>query len=282
MKKFYLMLLAFIFTVNLFAQNRASSKPDVITKSNGEELQGKIIKITDNDVSFVYNGETAEYVIKKADIQKIVHSSGRVETFNAASGPQQARQQDAVAMSATPADHHNKVAILPFAFLMDNQPGADEIGLKAQNDTYSFLSQHSAGYTLLDPRTVNALLIKAGGTKDKMAGYTMKELSDILGVEYIVEGTVTQNKGQQFSSSSGYGSATVKNNDNKDKQKVSGYNSSNSYTEQRYDVSVNLSIYMDNNASIFSQSRKNFWANTNGSYSGPLEYLLKKCPLYRK
>ncbi|GGE49587.1 hypothetical protein EV200_10962 [Pedobacter psychrotolerans] len=261
---------------SLFAQSSAKLNPDVISKKNGEEIKAKITKITDTDVSFVYPGETAEYVLKKSDLLKIVHSSGQVPL------PAQERQKEQVAMSASPADHHNRIAILPFTYLMDNQPGADAIGYKAQEDAFSFLAQHTAGYTILDPRTTNALLVKGGVTKDKMMNFTMKEICDILGVEYIVDGSVTQNKGYQTSSTSGVANTKVKRDDDEKVKGISTYGSTNSNSVQRYDVSVSLHIYMDNNASIYNQSHKAFLSSTDGGYSSPLEYLLKRCPLYRK
>ncbi|GAA4327166.1 hypothetical protein GCM10023149_30430 [Mucilaginibacter gynuensis] len=278
MKNVFALFAAILLYVSAFAQ----AKQDVVLKVNGEELKGKVTKISDSEITFIYPGETLEYTIKKSDIQKITHASGRIETFDQPASPAQTRQGDAVAMTASPADHHNKIAILPFTYLMDNQSGADEIGLKAQQDTYAYLSQHSAGYTIVDPRTANALLIKAGATREKLAGFTMKELGDILGAEYIIDGTVTQSKAAQTSYSSGSGNSTVKRDKDKDVKGVSGYSSSYSSAEQRYQVAVSLHIYMDNNASIFEQSHKAFWTNTDGSYSSPLEYLLKKCPLYRK
>ncbi|ACU05045.1 hypothetical protein [Pedobacter heparinus] len=278
MKKLYLFLILGIFSMNAFAQ----TGQDVIQKIDGEQMKGKVIKVTDSDVTFIYTGETAEYVIKKSEIAKIVHSSGRVETISQVNSPAQNRQNDQVAMSASPADHHNKIAILPFTYLMDNQPGAEAIGYKAQEDTYGFLSQHSAGYTILDPRTTNALLTKGGITRDKMNNFTMKEICDVLGVEYVIDGSVIQNKGYQTSSTSDYSNSKVKRDDNEKIKGVSSYGSSNSNAVQRYDVSVSLHIYMDNNASIYNQTHKAFLSNTDGSYSNPLEYLLKRSPLYRK
>ena len=282
MKTIYTLLVISMLSVKLFAQNAADSKADIVQKTNGEEMKGKVVRISDNDVTFIYAGETAEYVMKKSEIAKITHSSGRVETFSAASLPAQARQQDQVAMAASPADHHNKIAILPFTYLMDNQPGADAIGYKAQEDTYGILSKNAAGYTILDPRTTNALLNKAGVTKDKMMNFTMKEICDILGVEYVIDGAVTQNKGYATSTSSESSTSTVKRNDNKNLKGLSTSDYSSSSSAQRYDVAVSLHIYMDNNASIYNQSHKAFLSNTDGSYNAPLEYLLKRCPLYRK
>lgn len=282
MKKIYILFILALISINVIAQSGNASKQDVIQKTNGEEMKGKVIKVTDSDVTFVYAGETAQYVIKKSEIAKIVHASGRVENIGQQNLPAQNRQQDQVSMSASPVDHHNKIAILPFTFLMDNQPGADEIGYKAQEDTYGLLAQHSAGYTILDPRTTNALLNKAGVTKDKMINFSMKEICDILGVEYVIDGSVTQNKGYQTSSTSDVSNTKVKRNDNDKVKGVSSYGSTNTNAVQRYDVSVSLHIYMDNNVSIYNQSHKAFFTNTDGSYSSPLEYLLKRSPLYRK
>jgi hypothetical protein len=281
MKKHLLVLIGVMFMLKTYSQSKTSANLDVVLKSNGDEMKGKVTQISDSDIHFVYSGETAEYIIKKSDVLKITHASGRVETFGQSALPADSRKNDQVAMSASPADHHNKIAILPFAFLMDRQAGAAEVGIKAQQDTYAFLSNHAAGYTILDVRSTNAALIKAGVTREKMMGFTMKEISDILGAEYIIDGTIMQNKGYVTSSSFGNTNTDIKRKSD-DKVKVNSSDYSNSNSVQRYDVSVSLNIYMDNNASIFNQTHKAFLTNTDGSYSGPLEYLLKRCPLYRK
>lgn len=282
MKKPYALLILSLLSINVFAQSVKTTGVDIVQKTNGEEMKGLVVKVTDSEVTFIYTGETAQYVLKKSEIAKIIHSSGRVEIISQQNLPAQNRQNDQVSMSASPADHHNKIAILPFTYLMDNQPGAEAIGYKAQEDTYGFLSQHSAGYTIIDPRTTNALLAKAGVTKDKMVNFTMKEICDVLGVEYVIEGVVTQNKGYQTSSTSDYSNSKVKRDNDEKVKGVSSYGSSNSNSVQRYDVSVSIHIYMDNNASIYNQTHKAFLSNTDGSYNSPLEYLLKRSPLYRK
>lgn len=277
MKKIFLMITLAMFSFAIYAQ----TKSDIVLKTNGDELKGKVTKISPDDITFTYEGETLEYVLKKSEILKITHASGRVEVF-AKALPAEDRQKDAVAMAATPVDHHNKIAILPFTFLMDNQPGAEQVGLKAQQDAFSFLSNHSAGYTIMDPRTTNATLIQAGVTRDKMMGFTMKNLSDILGVEYIIDGSVIQAKGYQTSSTNTNADTKVKRDDAEKVKGVSSTSATYNNAVQRYDVSVSLHIYMDNNASIYNESHKAFLSNTDGSYTGPLEYLLKRCPLYRK
>ncbi|MDQ8013204.1 MAG: hypothetical protein REI96_12195 [Flavobacterium nitrogenifigens] len=283
MKKIYPIIFALFLAINLSnAQTRPAAKEDVIIKTNGEEIKGKIIKISDEALQFVFSGESLEYTIKKSEILRIVHSSGRVEILaqTAQTAPETQNQNSSI--SASQADHHNKIAVLPFGFLVDQQPGSEEIGYKAQEDTYAFLMQHSAGYTVLDTHTTNSLLIKNGITRDKMRGFTMKEICDVLGVEYLVDGTITQNKAAMTTSSSGYSDTNVKRNGNDKVKNVNNYGTNNSYTMQRYDVSVSLAIYMDTNASIYNQSHKAFLTSTDASYNSPLEYLIKRCPLYRK
>src|SRR6476646_12029352 len=79
MKRLIHVLFLMIFSFGLYAQTPAH---DVITKTNGEELSGKVIEISDNEIKFSYPGETLVYTFKKADIRKITYASGRTETFN--------------------------------------------------------------------------------------------------------------------------------------------------------------------------------------------------------
>ena len=282
MKKLYSLLILTLISISVFSQKNNAPKEDVLQKTNGEEMRGQVIKVSDSDVTFVYTGETAQYVINKKDVAKISHASGRIETFSPQNNQAQIRDKEEVDMSASPTDHHNKIAVLPFTYVLDNQPGAEAIGLKAQDDTNDYLSQHAQGYTILDSRTTNALLAKAGITGDKMMNFTMKEIGDILGAEYIVEGVVTQTKAYMSNYTSGRSSTDVKKDDDKSVKGVSSSGSTYSTSEQNYDMTVALGIYMDNNASIYKQTHKAFFSNTSGSYSGPLEYLLKRSPLYIK
>ncbi|RYF25858.1 MAG: hypothetical protein EOO42_02910 [Flavobacteriales bacterium] len=307
MMKLRLLFLALLWSIGSFAQTANNQKVDVILKLNGEEMKGKITKINDTDVTFIYAGETLEYTVKKSNILKITHSSGRVETItqptstnfskdvavqihpngrveiiDQPTSPSDLRKNDQVVMKGTPTDHHNKIAILPFHFLIENQPGADEIGLSAQQDAYGFLSQHAAGYTLIDPRTANALLAKANVTKENITGFTINELCNILGVEYVIDGTIKQNKAAQTSFTSDNSNSTVKRTENDKIKGVKTSGSTYSSAEQRYDISVSIAIYTDTNASIYNQSHRAFFSNTDGGYNSPLQYLLKRSPLYRK
>src|ERR1700750_3129689 len=196
MKRLLHVLLFLIFSFSLHAQSPA--KTDVVTKINGEELSGKVIEINDNEIKFSYPGETLVYTFKKKDIRKITYASGRTETFNhsVSSGTKtDPPTADKAASTENPApDHRNRVAILPFSYITDGQAAPDALSEKAQSACYSYLTKNAGTRQILDPRTTNTQLFKAGVHKDNMKGYTMDDICKILGVEFVVEGVVTVNK----------------------------------------------------------------------------------------
>ncbi|HEX2683190.1 MAG TPA: hypothetical protein VHL77_04630 [Ferruginibacter sp.] len=264
------------------SQQQPAAKNDVILKMNGDELTGKVSKISDSDIEFSYAGETLSYTIKKSDIMKITFGSGRIEVYNKPALPSETKPQGSSESTTTTApavsleDHHNKVAILPFSFVKDGQSTADVVADDVQNECYSYMSKHSGVYSVLDPRTTNALLIKAGVTKNSIKGYTMADLCNILGVEYVVEGTVSQNKTIQTTTQSNFGDIKQKNNNK------ATYNSySSGTTTQNYKTTVSLGMYNDKGVSVYNQDRNSFWA-TQDAYKNTLEYLLKRSPLYSK
>lgn len=257
------------------------NKNDVILKTNGDELTGKVMEITDDGVKFTYTGETLLYTIKKADIRKITFGSGRVEVFNRPDAPSASKEETAATYAST-GSRNNKVAILPFSVVRDGQNTADEVGIKVQNDCYAILSRHAGELAFQDPRTTNAQLFKAGVNKDNINGYTMEDLCGILGVEYVVEGIVTLNQAAQTSTTTNtYKSSGSSDNksDNKENKKSSGTTYATSSVN--YETNVNLNIYNDKGNSVFSQTRKSFW-NDQDAYKATLEYLLKRSPVYRK
>lgn len=279
MKHLVALVLPLLFTLNIFAQE----KNDVILKVNGDELTGKVTEIGDSEVKFVYTGETLVYTLKKADILKITYASGRIEFFNKPSLPSESKDdkpKTGTGMS-NDADRRNKIAILPFTFISDKQSTGEDMGYQAQNQCYTFLSKHSGELTVVDPRTTNALLIKAGATPDKIRGFTMDELCSILGVEYIIDATVTVDKTSQSSSQSGsiQGKESYNSKDNKNEVKAS----TNSYatSTQNFQTKITMNVFTDKNTNIFSQDRQSFW-NTTDAYVNSLQFLLKKTPLYRK
>ncbi|MBO9730314.1 MAG: hypothetical protein J7623_16865 [Chitinophaga sp.] len=272
-----IILLLLTVTCYLPSFSQTEKKQDVILKLSGEELKGNVVEITDDAIKFTYTGEKLVYTLKKSDIQKITFASGRVEVVNTPAAAAPAATAAPAPVSAE--ERRNKVAILPFSFVKDGQPAAQEVSDGVQNEFYAFLSKHAGVYTIVSPRGTNVKLNKAGITRATMMNYTMAEIADILGVEFIVDGMITQNRTTQTS----YGSTTYSDKSKKDDgdRKNSGYSSSNSTSVQNYETTMDLKIYNNKSDVIYNQNRKAFW-NTADAYKNTMEYLIKRCPLYTK
>ncbi|TNF45047.1 MAG: hypothetical protein EP311_00065 [Cytophagales bacterium] len=292
MKKISLLLFGLLFTLSVLGQDK---KVDTILKINGDELQGTVKEIQANSIKFSYAGEELTYEIAKADIIKITFASGRIEFFNKPSLSSESSNAPASSKPGPefnqPQDHHNKVAILPFHYLIDKQNASEEITYQVQSETYSYLNRHVGALTLQDVNETNALLIRNGVTEGNLRGFTMGEICNILGVEYVIQGTITQNRTTVTSSSS-----TSYNNKNSSGAYVDSkgnlvgniYGSSNkgssstySSAQQNYSTAITMNIYTDKGENIFSQDHTGFWPTTD-AYKITLQYLLKRTPIYRK
>ena len=263
----YLLFLGFLMsTIFVQAQN------DIILKTDGSEMVGKVTAIDENDVKFTYKNESISYTVVKNKISKITFSSGRVEFYNE---------------SSNLGDHHNKVAILPFAFIKNQDDGSIAMSKKIQQETYSVFRSKANNLKFQDPNTTNALLKKAGIT-DNIDGYTMGEICNILGVEYIVQGIVSIEK----TSVTNYNNTTTKKNNNVKVDKngriignVFGNSntSSNSYgsTTQNYSTNITMNVYTDKGNNVFSKDHMSFW-QTQDAYKITIKYLAKRTPIYKR
>lgn len=272
-------LAAFMFYVPVLAQGVAKPKEDVIIKTDGDELRGKITEVSDDAIKFVYTNETVVYTIKKSDILKVTYTSGRIEVYNKKTLPSETGPDAKVpAPVASAESHHNKVAILPFIMVRSGQETAEVMGEQVQNECYAFLNKHAGVHSIINPRTTNSLLAKAGVNKQNIETYSMEDLCNILGVEYIVDGIVSINLGNATSSQSNYGKVTNSNNKNNNGR----FNSSSfATTQQNYQTSLTLNIYNDKGEGVYSEERKSF-LTTQDAYLATLHYLLKRSPIYSK
>lgn len=257
--KGYKLLIVLLISVAGFAQN------DVVLKTNGEEMQGKVTKMNQNDLLFVYKNETVEYPINFSDISKITFASGRVQTFNSAK-----------ATTSNTVDHHNKAAILPFAYIKDQETSNVIMTQKIQQETYKNFKQNAVQIKFQDPITTNALLAKAGVTEANRQGYTMDEICNILGVEYVVNGLVSIEKTSVTNSS--YGSVDVK---EKSKTKTTANSSTYNYATQNYATTITMNVYSDKGDTLFNQDHASFW-QTEDAYKVTLAYLAKRTPIFKK
>lgn len=77
MKKLIAFMALAMLSVATFANK--SEVPDKLYKHDGETVDAKIIRVGEYTVTYSYVGETAEQVISKYAINKIVYGSGRTE-----------------------------------------------------------------------------------------------------------------------------------------------------------------------------------------------------------
>lgn len=274
--------------LQLVSLAQSTQKNDVILKTSGDELVGKVQEIGDSEVKFAYSGETLVYTIKKTDIAKITFASGRVEMFNS---PKPSSAKADSTLKSGLESHHNIIAVLPFSYLINKQDAGQEMTYKVQNEVFNIMSAHSGYMTVQPTSTTNALLLKAGITGANVRSFTMGEICNLLGVEYVVQGSITQdltstsNTGGSYTTVNG---GVVSNNRNIGTVNTSGtgyngtaYSSNNSTTTQNYTTNVTMSIYTDKGETIFSQDHKSFWG-TDDAYKVTLNYLLKRTPIYQK
>lgn len=267
-----------------FGSLMAQSGNDVILKTNGDEMAGKVTEINDDHVKFVYKGETIVYTVKKSEILKITFASGRVEKYNTGGQtPEKEAAPEKPGYSASTESHANKMAVLPFRFIADKQSADEEMGYLVQEEAFSYIMKHSAGYQIQDPATTNALLLKAGVNQSTARAFTPVDLCNILGVEMVVVGTINQDRGPATTYSSGSASRKTDYNTGKNNNttKSSGYASSSSSTVQNFKTSVTLSVFSDKGTSLFSQEHTAFW-NTSDAYKNAIQYLVKRTPFYKK
>jgi len=183
---------------------------------------------------------------------------------------------------------------LPFGYIKDQKAGDHVMTNKIQNETYALLNQHRGGLTYQSPNDTNALLIKAGVNNNNIQGYTMGEICNILGVEFIIQGVVSVEKTTQQNYSSYYDTSKNKGNDKVyidrnghvignplESGKSQSFGSSSSTSTQNYATSMTINIYNDKGNSIYNQDHTSFW-NTQDAYKITLKYLAKRMPLYKK
>ncbi|AZQ44276.1 hypothetical protein [Nonlabens ponticola] len=270
-----------LITLCLLLIHLAAAQSDVILKVNGDEMKGKVIKINSADLQFIYQNETIEYTVEKSDIAKITFASGRVEFYNNATKNSDLNLED----------HHNKVAILPFGYIKDLETSNALMTRKIQQETYTIFKKKSQNLEFQDPTTTNALLAKAGLDNNNLAGYTMGEISNILGVEYLVQGLVSIEKSTvtNYSNTATKSQSTTAHVDKKghiigdiwnDNKRISSSSTYSSST-QNFSTNITMNIYNDKGDNLFSKEHASFW-QTQDAYKITLAFLAKRTPIYKK
>ena len=267
-------LLLFFFMLIFSTAIAQEEQYDKVVKINGEEMIGKVTEINDDAIKFIYKGESLSYTVKKTEINKIQFASGRVQFFTAApNAPEESTAASKPDNSVQ--SHHNIVAVLPFDYMNSGGTRDEKMGLKVQSDCYTFLRKKAALFNIQDPMTTNAILVKNNLSLDNFVGLTPQEMANLLGVEYVVYGTVVITQTSVTSTSSN--SYSSKSNGNR-------YNSTNfgsSSSTANFNTNVDLKIYNDHGQNVYADTHDSFWPSEN-AYEITLQYLIKRTPLYSK
>lgn len=242
-------------------------KTDKITFLNGIIKEGNLISLTNDKVVFVHQGETLSYEFNKKEIEKIEHASGRDEIINVKKSP-----DSSIGKVVT----KNRVAVLPMGYIADGYAvKIDDMRFRLQEIVIDFMGRAAAELKFKDPVEVNALLLKNEISEYNIRKFTAKELASILQVEYVIMGSVMQDKGKLRT-------VTTRNNSFDGDWKISRRNNNtNTTVNQDIDTEVSLSIYNDAGEKIYSKLRHSLLSEV-GAYKATLHYLLKRTPLYKR
>lgn len=163
----------------------------------------------------------------------------------------------------------------------------DELRKFTQNQAANSVRQEYGSLTLQDPLTTNALLGKANVTPDNMDSFTPAELAELLGVEFIIFGSVkvTNQGASTFSSgNTTYTENSAKKNasgSSSNKNKGNVFSSTSSSTTINYDTMVDLRMFNDRGDNLYSNSRHSIGTGTD-AYKGSVDYMIRRTPFGSK
>ena len=98
----------------------------------------------------------------------------------------------------------------------------------------------------------------------------------MLGVEYIVQSTLSISEKGATTYGSSYG--TLK---EKDKNKLTATSFDASSTSLQFQTNLDMILYNDQGESVWTRSKESFWPNSD-AYLQTIKFLLKRMPIYQK
>jgi hypothetical protein len=156
---------------------------------------------------------------------------------------------------------------------------AEAIGRQIQNDCVNAIKEDAPMIEVVDSRMVNAMLAKNNIQIDQIQNMLPTELTELLGVEFVVFGSYDiENTGSMTTGSS---VTTYRTKKDDDKRKGTAINSGSSSTTDTFDSRITMDIYNDKGSSIYSESRKPFSAGLD-KYHSTITYLVKRAPFGSK
>lgn len=268
-------------------------KTDMVIKTSGDILKVEVFKVTNSTISFRYPGETIENVIPTTEINKIVFSSGREQSFGnnlqtskngngqpvntkAPDGTPAAPQQ--TAGSNTPlAVIPNSIAIIPPYFTQEGVYRKDLSDL-AQSHIMDFIrkNQKKISATPVDIRQINARLRSADIDPTAINSYDIATLAQKTGTEYILMFDLFKTFKERQQNT--YSSA----------ERNSSSNSAitTSTDKDAYNISAEVSLYKNDGTVVYQRRTKPLDLGPELTledelWKGYINFLMKRIPLYK-
>ena len=178
------------------------------------------------------------------------------------------------------------IAVLPFHYSIDQLAGSEEVSYEVQKDAVAIINKRSGGLRVQDPEMTNTLLLKAGITLENMRGYTYDEICRVLGVQYVVSGSVKQTKHEVVTN---YSNTTAKQTqptyNRRGRQTSSGgvraNTTSSDVVNEKYNSKVSMDIHNATGTSVFSKDHTSSWSGSE-SYKSAITFLWKKTTFFSK
>lgn len=192
-------LVLFLFVLSSsIALSQGNSKNDIIVTKNGELIQAKVVKVTSDRISFNYPGETVINEVAKDQLEKIVFSSGRTQTFGEGAATSnsgvtivtedpQNKPIPKEEISLFPSVTSNSVAVVPATFTK-NGSYSKELSSELSSFISGYLAQSTSGkgVTVQDMTQTIRNLVDNGIGYQELKNASTTSLRNALGTEFLV------------------------------------------------------------------------------------------------
>lgn len=175
------------------------------------------------------------------------------------------------------------VAVLPLRYTGEgSHDWREEMPFRLQELVIGYMGNLDNGWQIQDASQTNALLYKHGITPANIRQYNTKELAQIMHVQYLITGSVTQEPGSiRTVTHRRSENERRRREDNHDRSRERRHSHESSATVQNFHTDVSVVIYDVHGERIFSQSRRSILSDVD-AYKAALRYIVKRSPLYSK
>ncbi|MBL0682221.1 hypothetical protein [Aquimarina mytili] len=222
-----ILLISLLCSTIIFSQGNITNN-DIIVTSDGQLIQAKVVKVTDNNISFNYPGESVINEIKVSNLQKIVFASGRTQTFNSSqSAGVLPKENSSLNKNNNPVQQtnplipkediyllpdykENTLAVIPFSFVK-NGKYQETLSGEATSYATDFLLKNASQYGIQvqDMNTTINKLINSGINHKQLRESSSETLRKIIGTEFLLSAELkessilkSENKAANFYSTS--------------------------------------------------------------------------------